>query len=676
MQTALDKKVWAMEVYFVNNNTATDLHRITTTFVALANVHLSTDECKYEETANYALLSETLNQLKAGHFAVVNFGRTKTGKSEFIRALLALPPDLQSALPVQPETATSTVYKVGWGATPKATVFFKPNQERSLLEVRVEDVAAYGTEIGNPENEKDVEAIGIELPLPWLKEGLVIFDTPGTNSLFEEHVEFLWSILPSSNLFAFILDSELPRSEIGVLKQVRDNVRTLRGEDPTIIFVQTKAETNTPDENAEIKEANLQHISSALSMHRAKIPYFVVSSHQKQEAMRSSGHSEMLLDLSGFSTLETDLKNRHSAFLTKMKDQFLRSLRTETEKIGELINSQIIDWQNLLADQETNLNAARHNLELAKRWYAEEYPATFNKLLDDLEDTYNETVSRLRSALVADQLVEPVLNESQAYGSGDLQEKAPRIQSNFIKRCEEIFLEVIHSYTGEVQSLLYKACGDISNSIEEYVHGQSDSGSTVEGSDLQPVPNRDSAPLNTIRTRALSSRPLPFLLRWGQRTLTTVGTGFMFHYIGAKVGGKIGAILGAPLGPLGITVGAVVGAVLGFLVMRLTQETLLKQSRLVEIRRILETILSKTATHSFDELTKLANAAKRTVRDDIDGNVKTSLRKLSDDLAEKEKKSDRETITNEIAKLQMSLGQVRVLLAEIDRLLGVGPFNA
>lgn len=664
-----------MEVYSVNDNIMTDLHRITTAFVALANVHLSTDAYKYEETDNCVFLSETLNQLKTGDFAVVNFGRTKAGKSEFARALLALPPDLQSALPVQSETATSTVYKVRWGATAKATVFFKPNQERSSLEVRVEDVAAYGTEIGNPKNRKNVAMIDIELPLPQLKEGLVIFDTPGINSLFEEHTQFMWSILPSANLFAFILDSELHQSEINVLERVRDNVRTLRGEDPTIIFVQTKADLLDIEENAKIKASNLQYISKVLDTPRAEIPYFIVSSHQKQEALRSSEHSEMLLDLSGFSTLEIDLKNRRSTFLTEVKDLFLRSLRTETEKIEEFINSQMADWQNLLADREANLNAARHNLELAKKWYEEEYPAIYNKLLDDLEDTHQETVRRLTDALAADQVLEPVLNELPDWAE-DIRDKAQTIQSNFIKRCEEILLEVIPNYVGKVQSLLHKASVDISNSIKEYCHGQSDSGSTVEGSDLQPTPNRDSSPLSEIQAKGLSTRPLHPLLKWGQRGISAVGTGVMAHYIGAQMGGKIGAFLGAPFGPLGVTVGAVIGATLGFLIAWLTQEAVLKQNTLREIERILSTILSKAATHGFDELTKIGTDAKRTVRDDIDGNVKASLRKLSNDLAEVEKKSDEAAITRKIAELQRDLGQVRVLLAEIDRLLGVDPFDA
>jgi hypothetical protein len=156
---------------------------ITQRFLVLA-AHLN-------EAQSAERIKPALEQYRLGLFRLVVVGEIKKGKSSFINALLG-EPDL---LPTMSDVATSTVYKILYGKEKKYKVFFLPQDiehpEASTpppLEITPEQVADYGTENGNPDNKRQVDFIGVQLPHPLLKTGVVIIDTPGLGGVFREHI--------------------------------------------------------------------------------------------------------------------------------------------------------------------------------------------------------------------------------------------------------------------------------------------------------------------------------------------------------------------------------------------------------------------------------------------------------------------------------------------------------
>ena len=159
-----------------------------------------------------AALKPVLERFQLGVFRLVVMGEIKKGKSSFINALLGE----QGLLPTKTDVATSTVYKVLYGPEKKLKVFFQPDidtgRRREPLEIREAELNDYGTEDGNPQNRKRVDFIGIEMPNPLLKEGLVLVDTPGVGGLFKAHRDITWRYARTRTLFSSSSTQSRPSS--------------------------------------------------------------------------------------------------------------------------------------------------------------------------------------------------------------------------------------------------------------------------------------------------------------------------------------------------------------------------------------------------------------------------------------------------------------------------------
>src|SRR5205814_9329801 len=132
---------------------------------------------------------------------------TKKCNSSFSNALLREP----ELLPTSSDVATSTVFKLLYRPETRFKAFFQSdldtNPRLEPKEIPASDLQEYGTEAGNKGNKKRVDFIGIELPHPLLKEGLVIVDTPGVGGLMRAHRDITWRYAPNADAICFVLDS-------------------------------------------------------------------------------------------------------------------------------------------------------------------------------------------------------------------------------------------------------------------------------------------------------------------------------------------------------------------------------------------------------------------------------------------------------------------------------------
>lgn len=112
------------------------------------------------------------------HIAVV--GEFKRGKSTLVNALLD-----NDIMPTGVLPLTSVATEVGFGE-PSATVTFLDDTHASI---DVADLADYVTEARNPDNQRHVARVEVQLPVPLLAQGLVLIDTPGTGSTLAHNTE-------------------------------------------------------------------------------------------------------------------------------------------------------------------------------------------------------------------------------------------------------------------------------------------------------------------------------------------------------------------------------------------------------------------------------------------------------------------------------------------------------
>ena len=122
--------------------------------------------------------------------SVAVFGRFKAGKSSFLNDFIG-----REILPVGVVPVTAVVTEISYGTEQRALVHFRNGQ---TAEVAVDQIAAYISERENPENQKEVELIAVELPELRRFRGLAFVDTPGLESALSHNTDASLNWLPNA----------------------------------------------------------------------------------------------------------------------------------------------------------------------------------------------------------------------------------------------------------------------------------------------------------------------------------------------------------------------------------------------------------------------------------------------------------------------------------------------
>lgn len=336
-----------------------------------------------------------IQNLELGLFRLVVVGEIKKGKSSFINAFCGIP----GLVPVHSDVATSTVFKLRYGHERRYTVYFRPNDEdgnaQPKREIALEAVASFGTEDGNPKNEKGVEFIAVEAPSPILRDGLIVVDTPGVGGLFKEHREITFRHAPRADAVFFVTDSvESPigSAEVAFLKELR-SVTDL------VFFVQTKADKADSESCRRRMENNLAILCEQAGFHRQNLRYFVVSSALKSEGDESRNLED--LEESGFPALMQFLQNE----LVREKDTnivaiTLRRTRTKIESLRQPLAQikQVLDAdsEEKRMQLDTELRGAE---EALRQWSAGEGKRLLRDIAEELTTLFTRRRGELDRAL-------------------------------------------------------------------------------------------------------------------------------------------------------------------------------------------------------------------------------------------------------------------------------------
>lgn len=322
--------------------------------------------------------------LASGIFRVVVMGEIKKGKSSFINALLGE----YELLPTDGDIATSTVYKVLYGAERRVTVFFVQDDDnrQAPIDISISEITRYGTEAGNPGNERKVAFIAIQTPNPLLRDGLVLVDTPGVGGLFKRHRYVTFEYAPSADAVLFIVDSVeavISQDEISFLKELREHTSR-------IVFIQTKADMAGEEQVLAWKARNLAVISQTLGVPAESVPYFVVSSQLK--AFAEQTQSLEILNDSGF----PELLRFSQAVLIGDRDKLLmtRWLPSLRQVISQQKESLSARWQ--IANQGMAQNRPRLEQYAKELRQAEEaFISWQNERWPGIQRDYRNALSQL-----------------------------------------------------------------------------------------------------------------------------------------------------------------------------------------------------------------------------------------------------------------------------------------
>jgi Dynamin family len=166
-------------------------------------------------------LQELGRRLHVQQLNVAVLGQFKRGKSTFVNALLGADVLPRGVLPL-----TSVATAVMWGDRPGIEV---TSREGEVVVAGIEALPRFVTQSGEPRDHEEVVAVTVRYPAELLRSGVVLFDTPGTGSIFEQNTRAAEETLPRIDAAIFVTSAEVPFSaeERSQLSRVAENAGLL-----------------------------------------------------------------------------------------------------------------------------------------------------------------------------------------------------------------------------------------------------------------------------------------------------------------------------------------------------------------------------------------------------------------------------------------------------------------
>lgn len=162
-----------------------------------------TKVCNAEERK----VTELIEKQSGNEIVVSVIGQFKRGKSTLVNALLG-----EEILPVGIVPVTSVVTKIEYGKK-KIQVFFDRGNVKQIEE---SELSQYVNEQENPDNKLGVLSIGMTSESDFVKDGLVLVDTPGVGSVHRHNTDAAYAFVKESDGIIFMISVDSPINEIEI----------------------------------------------------------------------------------------------------------------------------------------------------------------------------------------------------------------------------------------------------------------------------------------------------------------------------------------------------------------------------------------------------------------------------------------------------------------------------
>ncbi|GAB4372057.1 MAG: hypothetical protein Kow00128_20510 [Deltaproteobacteria bacterium] len=193
-------------------------------------------------------------------------GQFKAGKSSFLNSLLE-----REVVPVHVLPATSVVTRIGFGPADRAIVRHLTGETE---EIAIDRLAEFVTEKENPENEKQVSLVEVELSSLDAFDGIRFVDTPGLGSIFSHNTQASMDWLPhvGGALVAVSVNHPFSGQDLSLLSEVFRHT-------PEAAILLTKADLVEPDQLAAVMEFTREQIARQTGRELPILPFSIRPSH-------------------------------------------------------------------------------------------------------------------------------------------------------------------------------------------------------------------------------------------------------------------------------------------------------------------------------------------------------------------------------------------------------------
>lgn len=233
-------------------------------------------------------LQELANDIEKDEYMFVVVGEFSTGKSTFLNALIE-----QRLLPVGITPTTSTINVIRYGENPSIIIYKTDGSKESSKDADILH-QFIAKEI---EQAEDIDFIEIKQNIPFLKDNILLVDTPGLNDINEMRSIITYDYIPRADVVFFLLDCRTPlrKSEYSFLTDT-----LLKQSLDRIIFIANFADMVDKDEVDSIVERIKLEIQKGTELKEVVVIPF--SAEEALEAIAEE--DEELYDISGMNDVK------------------------------------------------------------------------------------------------------------------------------------------------------------------------------------------------------------------------------------------------------------------------------------------------------------------------------------------------------------------------------------
>jgi GTP-binding protein EngB required for normal cell division len=320
------------------------------------------------------------NQLHARNgIDVAVFGRFKAGKSSFLNHLTG-----RDALPIGVVPLTAVITRLRFGPAERAMVKFL---DGAVKDIPIGEIHRFVGENENPDNQKQVASVEVELPALRPFAPLQFVDTPGLGSAFAHNTEAALNWLPNVGAAIVAVSSDAPLSErdLALLDELRRHT-------PKIVVLLTKADLLTEAQRAEVLAFVREQCRRKW---QAELPVFYYSNRPALEKLKTELNEQLLMPL---------LRNRGEASgqifrhkLASLRAQMLDYARVALAAATQAESARAA-LRRKLDEERCQFDLFREELQvLSRQWSAQALGQSLLKLKPRQEALQEQITNELRA---------------------------------------------------------------------------------------------------------------------------------------------------------------------------------------------------------------------------------------------------------------------------------------
>ncbi|MDW5288582.1 dynamin family protein [Formosa sp. PL04] len=337
-----------------------------------------------EDNGAKIVLESFLQRLQNNEYYLPVVGQFSAGKSQLINKLLG-----QIILPVKSIETTAYITYIKYGEN-GAELLYK---DGTIEKIELKDLLILDQQESEVRT-NSIESIHVTLKHPMLENGLVLLDTPGVNTLINNHISLTESVLDESQYIIYVFGKSVTSEDLKLIEKLKKiGIKFL--------FVRTKLDDLKLQEET-IEQALSTDKNILTKLEGKELVYFPISNHpvigKKPEWENYFSKLELYIS-------ETISKNTQSFYINSLEDRLIImketlrfKLNDKKELLETLSHSSIQEIEKKQQSLEYQIRTIEREVLISEKEIASIIPELMSELKHDIKKITQTELLNFESA--------------------------------------------------------------------------------------------------------------------------------------------------------------------------------------------------------------------------------------------------------------------------------------